>query len=438
LTTTSAALFGLSYMTPIVVCATLGIIADKTHGAVATAYMVATAAMLLTANSYGVFARRYTMAGSAYTYATRTVGPTVGFLVGWLLMLDYCFVPMVIALLTAISLSTLLPHVPLMVWIAAVAALSTLLNALGIRVTDRVNMAIMVVQLLMVVALALLCVAYVLPRAGVAGLLSAPPALNKQMLPAVLAGSAIACYSFLGFDAVSTLSEETLNPKRAIPRAMLIATVLGGLIFTLCAYLMMLVHPSLSFASLDTAAYEIVAMVGNGAFRVSFTIVLVISFFAAVLCAQAGGARLLYVMGRDGTLPMKVFGQLSARSRTPVLNTMLIGIAILGAGVLTTSTSTSYINFGAFSAFFAVNTCVVVDYFRSRRTVRSIAPGSAIAAALGAFICAVLFVNLDPLALKLGAKWFALGMLWLLTLTRVFSRPLPQLHFSGESLETTS
>jgi putrescine importer len=257
------------------------------------------------------------------------------------------------------------------------------------------------------------------------------------MLPSLLAGSAIACYSFLGFDAVSTLSEETLNPTRAIPRALVIATVLGGLIFTLCAYLMMLVHPSTNFVSLDTAAYEIIGMVGNVTFRICFTVVLIISFFAAVLCAQAGGARLLYVMGRDGTLPKFPFGQLSVRSRSPVLNTALIGIAILGAAFLSSSTSTSYINFGAFSAFFAVNACVVIEYFRSRGTAQPIGAASAVAAALGSIICFILFVNLDPLALRLGAKWAALGLLWLLTLTRMFSRPVPQLHASVEAVEVS-
>lgn len=428
LTTTSAALFGLSYMTPIIVCATLGLIAEKVHGAAALVYLVATVAMLLTAHSYSVFARRYSSAGSAYTYLSESVHPNVGFMVGWALVLDYCFIPTVIVLLTSISLGTLWPTIPTWIWVTSLALLSTILNALGIRITDRVNLAIMALQLLMVAVLGGLCLRYILVRDGALGLFAAASQTAHVSVPAIFAGAAIACYSFLGFDAISTLSEETRDPTRSIPRAILIATASGGLLFTALAYLMLAACPILDFKNVDTAAYDIVARVGGESFRTLFMLVLIVSFFAAALCAHAGGARLLFAMGRQGVLPRALFGVLSPRSATPVTGIVFIGVAMLGAGFLTASTSTSYINFGAFSAFLAVNAGVVVEYRRQRIKEQPIHIAAAIAAAVGALVCVFLLISLDSRALTLGAIWLTCGTVWLLALTRGLSRPLPRQH----------
>jgi amino acid transporter len=420
-------LFGLSYMTPIVVCATLGLITEKAHGAAAISYLVATAAMLLTAHSYSVFARRYSSAGSAYTYLSESVHPNVGFMVGWALILDYCFIPTVIVLLTSISLSTLWPTVPSWIWVTGLALLSTILNALGIRITDRVNLAIMGLQLAMVAVLGGLCIHHILIRDGALGLFDTASQSIHVSIPAVFAGSAIACYSFLGFDAVSTLSEETRDPTRSIPRAIMIATAAGGFLFTTLAYLMLRAHPMLDFKNVDTAAYEIVATVGGDSFRTLFMLVLTVSFFAAALCAHAGGARLLYAMGRQGVLPRTLFGVLSPRTATPVVGIAFIGVAMLGAEFLTASASTSYINFGAFSAFLAVNAGVVLEYRRQCWNEQPINVAAAVAAAAGAVVCVFLLVSLDTRALMLGVAWLTCGAAWLLALTRGLSRPLPRL-----------
>jgi len=95
----SAALFGLAYICPTSVISTFGILVTGTGGAVASAYLIATTAILLTAISYARMAAHYPQAGSAYAYVLRTVNPSAAFLVGWVLALDYFFVPMVICLL---------------------------------------------------------------------------------------------------------------------------------------------------------------------------------------------------------------------------------------------------------------------------------------------------------------------------------------------------
>ncbi|MBP2236627.1 amino acid transporter [Sinorhizobium kostiense] len=424
LSTTSAAMFGLSYMSPLVVIATFGAIAVKTGGAVATAYVVATLAMLATAASYGFMASRNPVAGSAYTYTSKVFGPISGFIVGWVLLLDYFFIPMVICLLTATSLSTLAPAVPFPFWVVGVAVLSTIVNTLGIKLTDRINLIIMATQLLMVAMLAYLCVVAVshLPDGE---LFSAKPFTNDQTnWSMIMAGAAVACYSFLGFDAISTLSEETVNPRQSIPRAIMIATVFGGGIFIVATYLMMVVHPSLTFDSVDTAAYEIVGQVGGETFKTIFTLVVAIAFFAAGLCAHASASRLLLVMGRDNVIPSAPFGYINPRLKTPVVNIILVGVVMLGAIKFDITTSTSFINFGAFTAFFAVNICVI-GYLLKQPEERSGRALLMLVSVAGALFCASLFLSLDRVAIGLGFGWLGLGLVYLLGKTRVLTRPLP-------------
>ncbi len=129
----------------------------------------------------------------------------------------------------------------------------------------------------------------------------------------MLGGVAIACYSFLGFDAVTTLSEETKDPTRSIPRATVIAAAAGGAIFIAISYLMGRVHPSPVFQNVDNAGFEIIRMAASPLFDTAFMVVLLVSNVAAAMCAQAGSSRLLFVMGRSRTLPPRFFGYLHPR-----------------------------------------------------------------------------------------------------------------------------
>ncbi len=233
-------------------------------------------------------------------------------------------------------------------------------------------------------------------------------------------------YSFLGFDAISTLSEETVDPRRSIPRAIFIATLLGGAIFIISTYLLMVAHPSLTFESIDTAAYEIVGQVGGETFKTVFTVVVAIAFFAAGLCAHASASRLLLVMGRDDMIPAKPFGYISPRFKTPLVNIVLVGLVMLAAMKFDISTSTAFINFGAFTAFFAVNAAVIALLTRNSAE-RKGRLALMIVAIFGAAFCGSLFLSLDRLALELGLSWFAIGIVYLLAKTRVLKRPLPRL-----------
>src|SRR5699024_1241496 len=88
-------LFGLAFMALTTVFSTYGIAAELSQGMVAGSYIIALIVMLFTAYSYGQMAKQFPISGSAYTYTQYAISPEVGFLVGWAILMDYMFIPMV-------------------------------------------------------------------------------------------------------------------------------------------------------------------------------------------------------------------------------------------------------------------------------------------------------------------------------------------------------
>jgi putrescine importer len=425
----SVVLFGLAYMAPMIVLGTFGVIAEETGGTVPSAYLLALVAMLFTAFSYGKMAAAHPVAGSAYTYVRRTIDSRVGFLVGWATLLDYFFLPMVIWLIGATFLQQGFPSVPFWAWIVGFILLTTVLNILGIKVADKANFILMAFQLLVVAAFVVLSLRHVIGTGGAGALFSTAPFVNTATTFAtVSAGAGIAAYSFLGFDAVTTLTEETINPRKTMPKAIMLIALIGGVIFAVVTYATQLVHPGGTFDDPSSAAFEIAKTIGTDLFAAIFLAGMVVTQFASGIAAQASVSRLLYAMGRDQVLPRKVFGYLHPKFRTPIINILICGVAGLIAMFLSVTTSTSFINFGAFLAFTSVNICVIVLYFQLRRQGTAPNPFAfLVAPAIGAVVDLWLLVNLDSTAKLLGLAWLVLGLLYLTYLTRGFRRPPPEI-----------
>jgi putrescine importer len=412
----SAGLFGLAYICPTSVISTFGILATGTGGAVASAYSIATAAILLTAISYARMAARYPQGGSAYAYVLRTVNPSAAFLVGWVLALDYFFVPMVICLFTAKAFEIVMPAVSYRVWVLVIACSTTCINLLGIKIANRVNLTIMAAQLAVIAVLIVLCCLFL----GFANPTTVGGALEpfvgmRTSFNMTIGGAAIAAYSFLGFDAVTTMSEETRAPTRNIPIATVFAAAASGAIFIVTSYLMGRVHPNTDFKDVDNAGYEILALVSGHGF-LSIFVIIMIAFIASVMCAQAGSSRLLFAMGRDGALP-RIFARLNLRRRTPDFNIGLTGLVMLIGLLVDVDTAASCVNFGAFTAFASVNLCVIYDHFSVRRAL----PGGAaklILAGAGAGAAIWLLWSLQRTAVVAGFLWLTAGCAYLLVRTQ--------------------
>ncbi|WP_409275805.1 APC family permease [Pseudomonas sp. KCJK9111] len=423
-------LFGIAYMTPIIVLGTFGILADTTQGAVPSAYLAASIAMLFTALSYGKMAKAFPVAGSAYTYVRKSISPKLGFLAGWAVLLDYLFLPMAIWLIGAAYLHSAFPAVPHPVWVLAFIAVTTAINIIGLQLAKTVNGVLMLLQFLVLAAFVGLAVHYATGELNQPLWSLAPFHQDGFQLPLIMSGAAIACYSFLGFDAVSTLTEETHEPRKTIPRAILLITLLGGFIFIVASYFVQLAHPGATFSNPDSAAYEIAKAIGGDIFVSFFLIGLIVGQFTSGLSAQASASRLLFAMGRDGVLPKRWFGRLSARFGTPVISIVLCGVVALLALRMDVTTSTSFINFGAFLAFSLVNLSVIFHYWIAQGERGLKAATVYLAFPLIGLVADLwLMASLDHMAIYLGVAWLGIGCLYLLVITRGLRQQPPEMHF---------
>ncbi len=421
-------IFGVGLMTPIIVLGTFGILAQSSGGHVPTAYLAALVAMLLTALSYAHMARAFPVSGSSYTYVRKAIDARLGFMTGWAILLDYLFLPMAIWLIGTAYLSSAFPGIPGFVWLLSFIGLTTLINIVGLKLATAVNILLLLLQVLILGAFVVMCVHYTLGDPTKPLFSLAPFVSGGIQWPLIMSGAAIACYSYLGFDAVSTLTEETHNPERNMPRAILWVTLIGGLIFVGTSYVVQLAQPSLEFENVDSAAYEIARNIGGDLFVSIFLIGLVLGQFTSGIAAQASGSRLLYVLGRDSVLPKAFFGYLSPRFGTPVWCLILSAVVALLALNMDVTTSTSFINFGAFLTFILVNLSVVFHYWRTEKrrgfqafVLYLMLPVAGMVADLW------LMFSLDHKAVVLGLSWLAIGFVYLIFLTGGLRNQPPEL-----------
>ena len=264
----SLVLFGLAYMTPIIVLGIFGVIAELSDGGSAGSYLLATVAMLFTALSYGLMAKHFPVAGSAYTYVRKALDSRLGFVVGWAILLDYLFLPLVIWLIGGSYLQGQFPNVPFFVWIVAYIVLTSALNVIGLKVADRTNFVLMTVQLLILALFVILSITHLV--SGSQSLASTTPFTGGGGFSALAAGAAVAAYSFLGFDAISTLTEESYDAERNVPRAIVMVALIGGGIFIVVTYFVTLVSPGGTFANSESLASDIAKTIGGSLFGAVF------------------------------------------------------------------------------------------------------------------------------------------------------------------------
>ncbi|MET3288410.1 APC family permease [Brevibacillus fluminis] len=425
-------ILGLGYMTPMTVFDTFGIVSTETGGHVPTAYLLALVAMLFTASSYGKMVKEFPVAGSAYTYTRKTINPHVGFLVGWLAMLDYLFLPMINVLLTKIYGSAAFPDVPGWMWIVGATLILTIINILGANTTANFNSLLVLFQVCVTGIFVILAYRAISGGLGTGQIVSAAPFVSPTMSFATLmTGASILCFSFLGFDAVSTYTEEAIEPKKTIPRGIFLTALIGGLIFITASYFGTAAFPDVSiFNDPEAPSPEIAAALGGAFFKALFLAGALVGTVASGLASHTSASRLLYAMGREHVLPNKLFGYVSPRFRTPVINIIVIGIFCLSALVLELEQAISFINFGALTAFTFVNLSVIA-HFIIRKKMRGAKAmfRYLISPLIGASFVGYLWYNLDLHSITLGLVWAAIGILYLVITTKGFKAKPPTIDF---------
>ena len=422
-------IFGVAFLTPMIAYTIYGVIATASHGVESGSICFAVIAMMFTALSYGHMAKAFPAAGSTYTYTRKAINSKLGVIAGWIVLLGYVFFPMAIWLIGASYFSAAVPAVPSWVWLVGFIVVTTLINIVGVEVGSKINFIMVSIQVVIIIAFLIFTIKAITEGMGEGTLASFSPFYNPDIsFGYTVAGAAAACYCFLGFDALTTFTEDTVNPTKNIPRAIRLTLLVCGAIFLIVTYFTHLVHPSYDYSNPDNAAYEIARQVAPSVFGGIFLIGTIAGQFAAGLSAQASGARLLYAMGRDGVLPKKFFGKLNSKTHTPINSIVLTGVVALFAIFLDVTKATAYINFGGFVAFFFVNLSVIAYYFVKQRQ-RSL-KGTIlylVFPVIGALLCLYLLIHLDRLAIILGCAWTVAGIIYLLVLTKGLKEEPPEL-----------
>ena len=439
---TALIIYGIILIQPTAPMPLFGAAAVTGKGHVVTAILIGMVAMLFTAISYGKMANAYPNAGSAYAYVSREIHPALGYFVGWSIIFDYVMNPIVCVIWIAGAAMNFLPqianHTEAVLldcgFIAFFAVLFTVMNLRGIEASARTN-AIITVGLCVVIVLFL--------GAAVRYLFSNPPGgLADYTRPfydpktfsfsTVSSGAALAVLTYIGFDGVSTLSEEAHNPRRNILLATVLVCVITGALASVQVYLAQLIWPGTDFPDQDNA-FSYVAKRAAGPW-LFFTVnaALLVASIGSGAGAHLGAGRLLYSMGRDNAIPQKFFGVVNPRTRIPSNNIILIGVIMLvialvlkviqevkqvdayGFGCL-------LLNFGALLAFMGVNAAAFLHYFiRSERKTF----WNCVSPLLGFAVCAYLWYSLGKWAIIAGLCWLATGLIYGAWRTAFFTRPI--------------
>lgn len=417
-------IYGLIFMVPIAPFGIYGQIAIGSHGMVALAYAIGMVGMLFTAFSYSKMSSAIPIAGSVYSYAQRGINDNVGFIAGWLILLDYIFIPALLYLVSAVALADIVPQVPVLVWLIIFIGFNTIINIRGIVFTAKTNKVILFLEFVVLAVFIFVGIAAIARHVNGAVFTFKPLFDPAQFsLSTVMGAVSIAVLSFLGFDAISTLSEESNGGKKAVGKATIFSLIIVGILFIIQTWVAALVFPNYNaFKSPDTAFYQVAGIAGGDWLRIVTIVATAVSWgIANALVAQTAISRILYSMARDRKLP-HFLSKIHPKYKTPYISTLLVALVSL---IVTTIFASqigklaSVVNFGALSSFILLHLAVMNYYLRKQKSKNYLQ--YFIMPLIGLLIIGFVWWNLDPLAKTLGFSWLAIGIVYLIFL-KIFGK----------------
>ncbi len=418
-------LYGIVVIQPTAPMPVFGVVSERARGHVTTAVLIAMVAMLFTAISYGRMARVYPSAGSAFAYVGQEIHPALGFVTGWGMAMDYLLNPLICTILCAQLALNFAPGVPYAVWALFFAALFTGMNLFGIRTTSRINDSLAIGMAIVIAIFFVVAAHYVFihPHNGASFFTRPFYDPSTFRLRSVLGGTSLAVLTYIGFDGISTLSEEARNPRRDILWATVLVCLITGVLAACEVYAAQLVWPPRRpFPEVVTAYVSVTGLAGGAWLLQLVNATLLVATVGSGMGSQLGAARLLYALGRGNALPRSFFGAIAPKRRIPRNNILFSGaLALAGALLISFARGVDLLNFGALIAFMGVNASCWVHYFlRCReRGWRDFAPPI-----LGFCVCFVLWWNLNPTAKIAGSIWMLLGLAYGAYRTHGFRREL--------------
>lgn len=426
LSTKDLVVYGLLFMVPIAPFGIFGTVMSISKGMIVLAYLIGMVGMIFTAFSYWRMSEEFPISGSVYGYATHAVGKKLGFISGWAILLDYILIPPLLYVITAVALQTVLPGVPFWVWIVFFVLLNTIINILGIEVTAKFNWVMLIIEVAVCLIFCGAAVHYVSTTPGVDFTFAPIFDAGKFDMSFVLSAVSVCVLSFLGFDGISTLAEESKGGNSSVGRASIWALLLVGFLFIVQTYVAACVIPwdgPSTFTNIDSAFYEVAVMAGGKKLMLLCIMASVLACgISDCMAAQAAVSRILFAMSRDGLLP-KALSKIHPKFKTPYIATLLIAAVSLIITLCFTQKVqdlAEMVNFGALSAFIILNFTVIYYFFLKKKSGKVFQ--HLILPLLGLIVVTVVWFSLSSTAIKMGVIWLLLGISLYFFITKVVKR----------------
>ena len=392
-----------------------------TGPAIILSFVLAGLTALFSAFSYAELASAVPVSGSAYTYIYATLGEIIAWIIGWDLILEYGLSIAAIASGWGQYLNDLLGHLfggglPTAIsgapgasggigqlTLAALVIAATLLLLYGVRESARVN------TFMVAFKVAVLGVFIVLGATAFNGGNLSP--FSTGGFNGIVDAAALIFFAYIGFDAVSTASEEVKDPQRDMPRGIIGSLLIVTLIYILVGLVATSIVPSDELAENPAPlAFALDAGAGYSWGAALIDVGALVAIASVVLTIFYGQTRIMFAMCRDGLLPRK-FATLSSR-QTPIFITIAFGVM---AGVLTAFVPledlAELVNIGTLFAFFLVNAGLIV----LRRTKPDLDRGFRVPLVplfplIGMALCVFLMTYLEALTWLRFGIWMIVGL----------------------------
>lgn len=405
-------LYGIVLIQPTAPMPSFGVIYHEARGHVVTAILCAMVAMLFTSVSYGRMARVYPHGGSAFMYVGKELHPSLGYLTGWCMAMDYILNPLICTIWCSKAAQNFVPGIPYFMLVLFFAAFFTLLNLNGVETSARINAGMAAALGVVIVLVVIAALRYLLHLPHQPGSFYTQPFYDPSTFSrsGLLRGTSIAVLTYIGFDGISTLTDEAKDPARTIPRAIVFTCFITGVLAAIEVYLGQLVWPrGQAFPDIDTAYVHISGRIGGPVLFMIVNASLLLANMGSGMASQLGAARLLLAMGQDGAIPKKFFGAIHPKNRIPRNNVLLVGaICVAGGLVFSYQLGTELLNYGALLAFMGVNVSSVVLGWRTGKLAQW---GPMLVSTGGFLTCLYIWTNLGPIARIAGTVWAVAGVL---------------------------
>ena len=406
--------YGLVFMVPIAPWTIFGTVYNSSSGMVPLVYLIGLVAMVFTALAYSQMAKSFPLAGSVFSYVGRGIHPSAGFFAGWAILLDYLLVPTLLYVFAAESMVGLFPGTPRWLWAVIFVVVNTVINLLGISSLKMVNRVFLAIELVFVAIFVVIAVRAINGQSLPDVAWSTTPIWNSDAVSAALLAGAlsIAVLSFLGFDGISTLAEESTGKKNPAGKAMLIALFLVATLFITQTWLASLLaggREAFGDDEVGNAFFLLVQAASNTGWMNAFFVVNVLAVgFANAMAAQAATSRLLYSMSRDRQLA-SFLSRISARQvpMAAILVVSALSIVLVLFFVGQIALISSLVNFGALFGFCLLHISVAWYYLVRQKSKNYLL--HLVVPALGLAIIGYVLVNADPLAKIGGLVWLTIG-----------------------------